>query len=161
MSISNLDSSGKVCPSVLDKWISFNGLGYTLGTDNSCLKLWKPFTDYTFNFDDPPPLFVKIKLSDTDSFSYTLCPIHDISHVSIKWDILTSRPQVKNLNKVFPYSSPSDKAHTVPDVASYISHITKSDHKRSVDNVLKFLPNILVLKVLIASVGVLSMDIMF
>lgn len=128
---------------------------YSHVTDPTCSTLWFDFVNYQFSQPDvvviPPPLY------GLDAVDYILCPLHCQYHVQIDWRFLSRRSQLKVLNHIFPFSSASDKTHTILDLASFLINIHTPKSRLLVNEVLTYctvgLPNILVMSLLIHGVG--------
>lgn len=117
--------------SLIDKWLAKNTVSYRLGADPSCLDLWSDFLSYSHKH---PDLTYELPILPPDvAFYFVRCPLHGDIHIQICWPSVTSRRRLKFVNKLFPFSSDSDKAHTILDLASYLYHIHKPEARNLVN----------------------------
>lgn len=130
-----------------------NGGNYQVENSQPAVALWDDFTKYPrlpTKLDTPPEL---------KSRAYTLkrCSKHGDYYISINWDRVKSRKDVKGLNEVWTYSSDADKNKTVLDAASVLWHAKRLKLTKPIDAMLPYISlhyhNITAASLLIHAVG--------
>lgn len=133
-----------------------------MGTSEKCLSLWDTGTGY--EFDETVPLAPLYHFNEGDCFYYTPCTHLGSPQLQINWDRATSRRRLKFVNEIFPFSSQSDKTHTILDLASFLAHNKGAKIRLAINETLKLCtlgwPNIIVLSFLVHCAGNPSYPIM-
>lgn len=126
--------TGGLLPTQLyEKWMAANGGNYQVENSQPAVALWDDFTKY------PPRLPTKLDTPpELKSRAYTLkrCSKHGDYYISINWDRVKSRKDVKGLNEVWTYSSDADKNKTVLDAASVLWHAKRLQLTKPIDAML-------------------------
>lgn len=141
MEVETMFKWGWMLPQTYNRWMAANGGSYQLGVNPELLKLW----DERLPFKKSLSLHFDTELQNVAGtiFKIKRCTKHKLSaHVKINVPKNRSLPrdELKPLNKMFPFSSPADKAKTNLDLASLVTQALKLKMGEQVNAALSILP---------------------
>lgn len=126
---------GWMATEIFELWMGLNTCDYQIGKNDKLLSLWNDRKDPLAESRQEGRREVSSGVAGLDpgadeiqSSSYILVLCNEgyrHKHVRINWGAVRGRKSLKDLNKVFPWSSDADKSHTNVDVASLIYWITR------------------------------------